>query len=714
MCAICAELDPFALTDLSLVMHVDPVIALRDDAEQDGEPSANRDVFTSGEDVETMNGTSGDDSFVGALVYKNTIDGGGGVDTLDLSASTTNYATTNDFVLDIDRGVSINNGISFIDGSYSNLENVISFSYVAIEIIGNASDNVLTSSNYDDTIRGEDGNDMLFGRDGADVLFGDEGHDTLYGGEGVDSLYGGNGDDVLIVQDSTDTDHFYGGNGIDIADFSAVTGADMVFNSGSQNYAFSDGGATFTWSSMEGVLAGSGNDLIVGPDAMYLTIDGGAGVDTLDVSSSYVNVSALGGFVMDIDIGFSVDGGSSFIYGAYSNLENITSFDKVAIVLIGNDEDNVLTASIYSDIIRGENGDDALYGREGNDTLYGDGGNDTLVGGADNDDLNGGGGNDRLDGSGGNDELIGGTGKDELIGGGGNDTLFGGDGNDTVRGGVGADSMAGGTGLDTLSYTSDTAGVTINLSANTATGGNATGDTIASFESVKGGAGNNTLIGTISDNAIISRGGNDSLYGLDGDDRIAGGGGDDLLRGDGGADTLNGGGGTDTLSYGTDTAGVNVDIGLNTATGGDATGDIIDRFENVTGGSGNDILKGTGGDNVINGGDGADRLSGRTGADELIGGAGTDTLNGGEGNDILTGGGAADVFIFSGPGDDDTITDFQVGIDTLKIYGLTSADVSFSNAGGGDTLITLTGGDTILVENTTIAQLNTFSDFDFV
>lgn len=132
---------------------------------------------------------------------------------------------------------------------------------------------------------------------------------------------------------------------------------------------------------------------------------------------------------------------------------------------------------------------------------------------------------------------------------------FGVDDNDTVRGGVGADSMSGGTGSDTLSYTSDTVGVTVNLSSNTASGSNAAGETITSFESVKAGSGDNVLIGTIGANAIISRGG-----------------GDDLIRGNGGADTLNGGGGIDTLSYGTDTAGVSVDIGLNTASGGDAAG----------------------------------------------------------------------------------------------------------------------------------------------
>lgn len=138
------------------------------------------------------------------------------------------------------------------------------------------------------------------------------------------------------------------------------------------------------------------------------------------------------------------------------------------------------------------------------------------------------------------------------------------------------------------------------------------------------------------------------------------------------------------------------------------------QFENLTGGSAGDILRDSGGDNIIKGGGGADRLVGRTGDDILIGGAGTDTLNGGDGDDVLTGGGAADVFILVSGDDDDTITDFQVGVDTLKVYELTSADVTFGDAGGGDTLIMLASGETNLVENTSLAQLNTFDDFQFV
>ena len=60
------------------------------------------------------------------------------------------------------------------------------------------------------------------------------------------------------------------------------------------------------------------------------------------------------------------------------------------------------------------------------------------------------------------------NGNDTLLGGEGNDDVDGGADNDTINGGAGADTLGGGPGVDTLSYVGDTAGVTVNLGANTA------------------------------------------------------------------------------------------------------------------------------------------------------------------------------------------------------------------------------------------------------
>ena len=60
--------------------------------------------------------------------------------------------------------------------------------------------------------------------------------------------------------------------------------------------------------------------------------------------------------------------------------------------------------------------------------------------------------------------------------------------------------------------------------------------------------------------------------------------------------------------------------------GGDATGDVISGFENLTGSGFNDFLTGDAGSNTLDGGEGSDFLEGGAGSDALNGGAGTDAV----------------------------------------------------------------------------------------
>lgn len=248
--------------------------------------------------------------------------------------------------------------------------------------------------------------------------------------------------------------------------------------------------------------------------------------------------------------------------------------------------------------------------------------------------------------------------------------ISGEDGNDTIEGGAGADTLDGGAGIDTLSYGADMTGVQVRLWSNTVSGGTATGDVITRFENVTTG------------------GGNDRIDGNAGNNVLNGGNGNDTISGGGGADTLDGGnGGADTLNYGADITGVQVRLFNNTATGGIATGDVITRFENVIGGKAADLIMGNFSINYI---------------------------EGSEGNDTLTGGGAGDHFVFRTGTDDDWITDFQVGVDTIDLHGFTAADLTFT-AKGASTLITLTPtGDTIYVAGVSAAQLGTLADIDFL
>jgi Ca2+-binding RTX toxin-like protein len=234
--------------------------------------------------------------------------------------------------------------------------------------------------------------------------------------------------------------------------------------------------------------------------------------------------------------------------------------------------------------------------------------------------------------------------------------LNGGDGNDTLTGGAGADTLIGGNGIDTASYGGSTAGVTINLAAATASGGDAQGDTLSGIENVIGSAQNDSLTGDTNGNYLDGAGGIDTLTGGDGDD---------ILRGGAGADALIGGNGTDTADY-SGSAAVTINLATGTYTGGDAAGDTLSGIENVTGSAN------------------ADTLTGNTAANRLDGGAGNDTLNGGDGDDILRGGAGVDVLIGG------------MGVDTV-LYSGSGAGVTVSLAGGagvggdaqGDTFATI-------------------------
>lgn len=330
---------------------------------------------------------------------------------------------------------------------------------------------------------------------------------------------------------------------------------------------------------------------------------------------------------------------------SYQEVFTITVQDVVE-VINGTEGDDTLTGASGRDEIDGYTGDDVLYGLGGDDwlfggygadTLYGGDGNDELDGWADNDHLYGGNGNDHLTGSTGNDVLYGDAGDDTLYGdvnddalygGAGNDTLYGGfhddildggsginvlygeDGNDLFVGGTGVDAFIGGGGgnyEDTVDYSASSA-ISVDMLLNTATGGDAEGDSFSGIEriigtafadTIKGDDFDNTIEGGASADMLYGNGGLDRIYGADGDDQIWGGSGNDYLYGEAGDDWLYGEGDGNWLY----------------------------------GGDGNDHLIGSTGYNTMYGGAGDDELVGGDLADHFYGGAGNDTLTGGNGND---------------------------------------------------------------------------------
>lgn len=365
------------------------------------------------------------------------------------------------------------------------------------------------------------------------------------------------------------------------------------------------------------------------------------------------------------------------------------------------------------DIVNAGSGPDLIHGQDGNDTLGGGLGNDILDGGLGADALDGGPGgidtatyetavtgvtanlNALLAGSPANtneaagdtyasiENLTGSDFNDILLGNSGANVLTGRDGNDTLVGGDSNDTLDGGGGTDTASYEYATSAVTVSLTSNTGTLGEAFGDVLVSIENLIGSAGNDTFTGAagVQANAFDGRGGTDTvsyapsttgvvatldpllllsplaqtndaagdsftsienLTGTGFDDTLVGNGvanvlnggaGNDTLEGLGGADSFVGSAGTDTVSYANSTAGVVSSLttvfvaGPVVTQANDALGDTYSSIENMVGTGFADTLIGESGNNVIDGGVGDDILEGMDGADQLIGGTGSDTAS---------------------------------------------------------------------------------------
>ncbi|XHE56095.1 hypothetical protein L0Z66_05405 [Phaeobacter sp. BS34] len=135
--------------------------------------------------------------------------------------------------------------------------------------------------------------------------------------------------------------------------------------------------------------------------------------------------------------------------------------------------------------------------------------------------------------------------------------------------------------------------------------------------------------------------------------------------------------------------------------------------DKLIGGGGHDTLRGQDGHDVLRGNSGWDQLLGGRGNDRIYGDGGQDRLIGQEGNDTLTGGAHADTFVFHRGYGTDIITDFTVGEDRIQIgRGADGTDdLTFTSQGNS---VQITFADvTIMVENSTLAQIEDADNFLF-
>lgn len=682
----------------------------------DGTDGQNEIIYGFGGD-DTIIAGAGNDTILGG-VGADSIDGAGGTDTADYSDS--GAGVTVDLITGTGTG-----GTAQGD-TLSNIEN-------------------LTGSDHADVLTGDGHANVLDGRAGDDTLSGGAGDDTLIGGAGADSLDGGTGVDTadystsgagVTINLTAGTGAGGDAQGDTLTNIENVTGSDFsdaMLGDGHANVL--DGGAgNDTLFGAEGddtIRGGDGNDSVNG-GAGADSLDGGAGRDTADYSNSDAAVN------VDLTTGTGT--------GGHAQGDTLSGFENVT----GSAHNDTLTGDGNANVLDGGGGTDSLQGGAGADTLTGGAGADTIDGGAGVDwamysgsgagvnvDLTTGTGTggdaqgdsltgiENLWGSDHADTLTGDAHDNTLVGGAGADSLSGGAGNDSLASGAGADTLVGGAGTDTAWYGDSGTGVNVDLASGTGTGGTAQGDTLSGIENVIGSNHADTLTGDGADNVLSGGAGNDSLIGGLGDDTLDGGNGNDTLTGGQGADSLVGGSGSDTADYTGSAAAVTVDLATGSGTGGDAQGDTLSSIENVAGSSFGDTLTGSSASNVITGGAGDDSINAGGRNDTVDGGTGSDTIDGGTGNDSLTGGAGDDVFVVSAGSGADTISDFDVNDsdgdgrynDQLDLSGLTDAqgnpiqlaDVTVTDDGFGNALLSFPNGETILLQGVSPAQMSTSS-----
>ena len=441
---------------------------------------------------------------------------------------------------------------------------------------------------------------------------------------------------------------FWGGGGGDTLDGEGGDDTAVYWHSNAGVIIDLDGGRFITGSggdaagdrlqNIENIYGSDHADRLIGDDEDNL-FQGAGGGDTLDGENgndTAVYWESAAGIIIDLSIkdsdGFTIGSGGDAQGDRLRNIENIMGSEN-ADTINGDDNINIIYSGGGDDIIGGGGGGDTLDGGDGEDTASYYGGADIGItidlSIKDNDGFTIGSGGDAAGDKLRNIENIWGTMGD--------DRLTGDDGDNLLWGSGGGDTLDGGEGIDIADYRESSSGVTVVLDGGrftTASGGDATGDSLKNIEHIYGSIHADTLTG---------------------DD------GDNLFWGGGGGDTIDGGGGVDIAAYGSATSSIIIDLsvkdgdGFVTVLGGGAAGDKLKSIEHIWGSSHADTLTGDDGDNLF------------------WGAGGDDIIIGGLGDNIVTGGSGRDSFIQQvghgqvGGTNSLTVTDFGFGDDVLTL-----------------------------------------------
>ena len=561
--------------------------------------SRGNDILLGNGGADVLTGGEGNDTIAVSTLPFHRVTGGNGDDTLRLEGS----GLTLDLTSLADNRLQ---GIELIDIT-GNGVNTLTLNYREVLNISDESNTLIVRRNGGDVVNIGSG-----WTQGADLLIGSDNFQTYT--QGIATLLvedttpvGTTGDDAFVFTylstsnsgNLTITRASNGGPVEDLGTFpmnvplilDGLVGTDTIRingTTGSDTFAVNSlsitvNGAGLTLSNFESkTLAGAaGNDLYQfdpnSPLGLYSLSESSVGIDIIDLSSSSLpvtlNLVTASTQIVNANLSLNLGSGSTF--------ENA----------IGGSNADTLTGNALNNVLSGGSGNDSLNGGRGNDTLQGDQGDDTYVFSAAT------------------------TAEADTV------------------------TELLGQGFDRLSFSAITTPVNLNLGLTTVQSVHANRtlqiNAVDTFEHATGGSGNDVLTGNALDNILIGGSGNDTLSGAAGNDNLQGGQGDDVYTfgtatspeadlvtesTNQGSDTLNFASIATPITFSLASAAVqtvhtNRTLKLNAGS----------TLENITGGTGNDVLTGNASSNSLLGGNGNDTLNGASGSDALVGGQGDDT-----------------------------------------------------------------------------------------
>jgi Ca2+-binding RTX toxin-like protein len=386
------------------------------------------DTLTS---IENLTGTGLADTLIGNAAA-NVLTGGGGNDTLDGQSGAD----------------------TMIGGTGNDLYNVESAGDVVTEAAGGGNDTIYTTINWTlgvnvEVLAAGNANAAinLTGNALNNMIVGNAAQNTMDGGVGADTLIGGAGDDLYVIDNQLDVIIEVAGEGALDTIYTAFTYYQMGANV--ENTQITGGPGSY-------VVGNDVNNLLVGNTGAD-TLVGGIGADTL--------VGAAGDdfYIIadqdDVIIELAAGGNDTILtsisyYQMGAEVENLEMTGTTGTYAIGNALDNLIVGNLGADTLDGGLGGDFMVGHEGDDLYFVDDLGDRSVESA----------NEGVDAiytsinwtTGAHIENLVLTGTANLAGGGNelNNFIFGNDGDNAITGALGQDVLTGGAGADTFVYAS--------------------------------------------------------------------------------------------------------------------------------------------------------------------------------------------------------------------------------------------------------------------